>query len=123
MFIHTNQPLIALLYIKKVPIFCQISDESALSRNFLHDGRVRVKKRKLAKAVNFYCIIYHQRNKTKFPIFGTSPKIFRKVRCPSLNLDALIIAFWNFLWSGKTENLRKFSDPDLVWFIMANIES
>ena len=29
MFIHTNQPLITSFYLKKVPIFCRISDESA----------------------------------------------------------------------------------------------
>ena len=44
MFIHTNQPLITKFYIKSVPIFCGISDESALIRNFLRNGRVRVKK-------------------------------------------------------------------------------
>ena len=43
MFIHTNQPLITSFYIKKVLIFCRISDESALIRNFLRNGRVRVK--------------------------------------------------------------------------------
>ena len=43
MFIHTNQPLITSFYIKKLLIFCRISDESALSRNFLHNGRVRGK--------------------------------------------------------------------------------
>ena len=29
MFIHTNQPLLTFFYIKKVPIFCLITDESA----------------------------------------------------------------------------------------------
>ena len=43
MFIHTNQPLITLFYIKKVPILCKISDESALIRNFLRNGRVEGK--------------------------------------------------------------------------------
>ena len=43
MFIHTNHPLITSFYIKKVPIFCRISDESALSRNPLRNGRVRGK--------------------------------------------------------------------------------
>ena len=43
MFIHTNQPLITSFYIKKVPIFDRISDESALIRTFLRNGRVRVK--------------------------------------------------------------------------------
>ena len=43
MFIHTNQPLITSFNIKKLPIFCRISDESALIRNFLRNGRVRVK--------------------------------------------------------------------------------
>ena len=46
MLIHTNQPLIKALitsfYIKMVPIFCQISDESELIRNFLRNGRVRI---------------------------------------------------------------------------------
>ena len=41
MFIHTNQPLITSFYIKKVPIFCRISDQSALIRTFLRNGRVR----------------------------------------------------------------------------------
>ena len=41
MSIHTNQPLITSFYIKKVPIFCRISDESALIRNFLRNWRVR----------------------------------------------------------------------------------
>ena len=41
MFIHTNQPLITSFYIKKVPIFRRISDESALIRTFLRNGRVR----------------------------------------------------------------------------------
>ena len=41
LFIHTNQPLITSFYIKKVPIFCRISDESAPIRNFLRNGRVR----------------------------------------------------------------------------------
>ena len=41
MFIHTNQPLITSFYFKKVPIFCRISDESAVIRNFLRYGRVR----------------------------------------------------------------------------------
>ena len=41
MFISTNQPLITSFYIKKVPIFFRISDESALIRNFLRNGRVR----------------------------------------------------------------------------------
>ena len=41
MFIHTNKPLITSFYIKKVPIFCRISNESALIRNFLRNGRVR----------------------------------------------------------------------------------
>ena len=40
-FIHTNQPLITSFYIKKIPIFCRISYESALIRNFLRNGRVR----------------------------------------------------------------------------------
>ena len=44
MLIHTNQPLITSFYMKKVPIFCRISDESALIRNFLRNGRVRVRK-------------------------------------------------------------------------------
>ena len=51
MLIHTNQPLITSFYIKKVLIFCRISDESVLIRNFLRNervwgkpiGRVRVK--------------------------------------------------------------------------------
>ena len=42
MFIYTNQPLITSFYLKKVPIFCRISDELALIRNFLRNGRVRV---------------------------------------------------------------------------------
>ena len=42
MFIHTNQPLITSFYIKRY-LFCRISDESALIRNFLRNGRVRVK--------------------------------------------------------------------------------
>ena len=42
MFIHTNKPLITSFYIKKVPIFCRISDASALICNFLRNGRVRV---------------------------------------------------------------------------------
>ena len=42
MFIHTNQPLITSFYIKKIPIFRRISDESALIRDFLRNGRVRV---------------------------------------------------------------------------------
>ena len=41
MFIHTNQSLITSFYTKKVPVFCRISDESALIRNFLRNGRVR----------------------------------------------------------------------------------
>ena len=41
MFIHTNQPLVTSFCIKKVLIFCRISDESALIRNFLRNGRVR----------------------------------------------------------------------------------
>ena len=41
MFIHSNEPLITSFHIKKVPIFCGISDESALTRNFLRNGRVR----------------------------------------------------------------------------------
>ena len=44
MFVHTNKPLITSFYIKKVPIFCRINDESALIRNFLRNGRVRVNK-------------------------------------------------------------------------------
>ena len=40
MFIHTKQPLITSFYIKKVPTFCRISDESALVHNFLRNGRV-----------------------------------------------------------------------------------
>ena len=43
MFNHTNQPLITSFYIRKLPIFCRNSDESALIRNFLRNGRVRVK--------------------------------------------------------------------------------
>ena len=43
MFIHTNQPLITSFYIKKVPNFSRVSDESALIRNFLRNGRVRGK--------------------------------------------------------------------------------
>ena len=43
MFIRTNQPSITSFYIKKLPIFCRISDESALIRNFLRNGRVRGK--------------------------------------------------------------------------------
>ena len=51
MFIHTNQPLITSFCFKNVPIFCRISDDSALIRNILHNrhvrgkeiGRVRVK--------------------------------------------------------------------------------
>ena len=39
MFIHTNQPLITSFYIKNVPIFCWISDESALIRNFCATGK------------------------------------------------------------------------------------
>ena len=35
MFIHTNQPSITSFYLRKIPIFCRISDESALIRNFL----------------------------------------------------------------------------------------
>ena len=42
MFIHTNKPLITSFNIKKLPIFGQISDESALIRTFLRNGRVRV---------------------------------------------------------------------------------
>ena len=34
MFIHTDQPLITSFYIKKVPIFRRIIDESALIRIF-----------------------------------------------------------------------------------------
>ena len=41
MFIHTNQLLI--ISYKKVPIFCRISDESALIRNFSRKRRVRGK--------------------------------------------------------------------------------
>ena len=41
MFIDTNKPLITSFYIKTVPIFCRISDDSALIRNFLRNGRVR----------------------------------------------------------------------------------
>ena len=41
MFIHTKQPLITSFYIKKLPIFCRISDDSALIRNFLRNGRVK----------------------------------------------------------------------------------
>ena len=41
MSIQTNQPLITSFYIKKVRIFCRISDESALIRNFLRNGRLR----------------------------------------------------------------------------------
>ena len=40
-FFHTNQLLITSFYIKKQPIFCRISDESALIRNSLRNGRVR----------------------------------------------------------------------------------
>ena len=40
MFIHTNQPLIIILY-KKGIYFCRISDELALIRNLLRNGRVR----------------------------------------------------------------------------------
>ena len=43
MFIHTNQPLITSFYIKNEPMFCRISDESVLIRNFLRNGRVRGK--------------------------------------------------------------------------------
>ena len=43
MFIHTNQPLVTSFYIKKIPIICRISDESALIGNFLRNGRVSVK--------------------------------------------------------------------------------
>ena len=43
MFINTNQPLITSFYIKKVPIFCRITIESALIRNFLRNERVRGK--------------------------------------------------------------------------------
>ena len=39
MLIHTNQPLVNLY--KNGTYFCQISDESALIRNFLRNGRVR----------------------------------------------------------------------------------
>ena len=39
MFIHTNQPLIKSFYTKKVPIFCRITDELALIRTFLRNGR------------------------------------------------------------------------------------
>ena len=41
MFIHTDQPLITSFYIKKITIFCRISDESALLRIVLRNGRVR----------------------------------------------------------------------------------
>ena len=41
MFILTNQPLITSFYINKAPIFCRISDASALIRNFLCKRRVR----------------------------------------------------------------------------------
>ena len=40
MFIHTNQRLITSLYIKSY-LFCRISDDSALIRNFLRNWRVR----------------------------------------------------------------------------------
>ena len=40
-FFHTHRPLITSFYIKKVVIFCQISDKSAMLRNFLRNGRVR----------------------------------------------------------------------------------
>ena len=40
MFIHTNQLLITSFYIKRY-LFCRISDESALIRNFLSNGCVR----------------------------------------------------------------------------------
>ena len=43
MFIHTNQHLMTSFFYKKVPIFCRISDESALIRNFLRNRRVRAK--------------------------------------------------------------------------------
>ena len=43
MFIHTKQPLITSFYIKKGTYLCQISDESALIRNFLRNRRVRRK--------------------------------------------------------------------------------
>ena len=46
MFIQTNQPIIKSFYLKKVPIFCRISDESALIRHFLRDGCLRVNYRK-----------------------------------------------------------------------------
>ena len=60
MFIHTNQPLITPFYIKEVPIFCRISDESALIRNFLRNGRVRVKPKELVMMTkNAYDDISH----------------------------------------------------------------
>ena len=51
MFIHTNQPLITSFYSKKVPIFRRISDESALIRTFLRNGRLWVKAKILQKNV------------------------------------------------------------------------
>ena len=41
MLIQFNKPLITLFYTKKIPILWRISDESALIRNFLRNGRVR----------------------------------------------------------------------------------
>ena len=58
MFIHTNQPLITSFSIKKVPNFCRISDESAFVRNFLRNGRVRVKSQKFLFVGRCYFISF-----------------------------------------------------------------
>ena len=41
MFIHTKHILITSFYLEKIPIYCRIRDESALTRNFLRNGPVR----------------------------------------------------------------------------------
>ena len=40
--VYSHQPIFnQIILYKKVPIICRISDESALIRNFLRNGRVR----------------------------------------------------------------------------------
>ena len=41
MIINTNQPLIKSFYIKMQPILRRFSDESALTRSCLRNGRLR----------------------------------------------------------------------------------
>ena len=105
MLIHTNQPLITSFHIKKVLIFCRISDESALIRTFLRNERVRVKPS--PKDYPFYELLSRFWLKSEnFPDMQMTDLRWGYKIVKKFVFSQLKYYFWRQIWNLKMKTIK-----------------